>query len=60
MRPRLSREFAAVGGAEWSVRLHEGQVTVSGTHGDREARLAEGIAAAVHGVRCVIVRRKLR
>lgn len=52
---RLSQEFAAVGFAGWSVSSHEGQVTVSGTHGDSEARLAEVMASTAHGVRRVVV-----
>lgn len=55
IRRHLRHEFAAVGFAGWSVSSHEGQVTVSGTHDDREARLAEVMAAAVHGVRRVVV-----
>ncbi len=55
IRRRLSHDFAAVGFGGWSVSSHEGQVTVSGTNGDHEARLAEVMASTVHGVRRVVV-----
>ena len=55
IRRRLTREFAELGRARWAVSVAEGQVTVSGTRGKREARLAEGMASAVPGVRRVVV-----
>jgi CBS domain-containing protein len=55
IRRRLTREFAELGLARWAVSVAEGQVTVSGTRGRREAELAEGMASAVPGVRRVVV-----
>lgn len=55
IRRRLTREFAELGRARWGLSVVEGQVTVTGTRGKREARLAEGMASAVPGVRRVVV-----
>lgn len=55
IRRHLTREFASLGRAHWSVSVTEGQVTVSGTNGGREARLAQVMASAVPGVRRVVV-----
>ncbi|KRE52566.1 HPP family protein [Phycicoccus sp. Soil748] len=55
IRRHLTREFAELGRARWVVSVNEGQVTVSGTRGKREARLAEVMASAVAGVRRVVV-----
>ncbi|KQU68807.1 CBS domain-containing protein [Phycicoccus sp. Root101] len=55
IRRHLTREFAALGRARWSVSVAEGEVTVSGTRGGREARLAQVMASAVAGVRRVVV-----
>lgn len=55
IRRHLTREFAALGRARWSVSVTEGQVTVAGTRGGREARLAQVMASAVPGVRRVVV-----
>lgn len=55
IRRNLTREFAALGRARWSVSVAEGEVTVSGTRGGREARLAQVMASAVAGVRRVVV-----
>ncbi|WP_406830706.1 CBS domain-containing protein [Pedococcus sp. KACC 23699] len=55
IRRHLTREFAALGRARWSVSVAEGEVTVTGTRGGREARLAHVMASAVPGVRRVVV-----
>ena len=55
IRRQLTREFAAVGRTGWSISVREGDVTVSGAQGDREARLAEVMASAVPGVRRVVI-----
>lgn len=55
IRRHLTREFAELGRARWSVSVAEGEVTVAGTKGGREARLAQVMASAVPGVRRVVV-----
>lgn len=55
IRRHLTREFASVGRAGWSISVREGDVTVSGTRGGREARLAQVMASAVAGVRRVVI-----
>lgn len=55
IRRHLNQEFASLGRARWSVSVTEGQVTVSGTKGGRESRLAQVMASAVPGVRGVVV-----
>lgn len=55
IRRRLTREFAALGRARWSVSVAEGEVTVAGTRGVREARLAQVMASAAPGVRRVVI-----
>ncbi|MEO5983318.1 MAG: CBS domain-containing protein [Pedococcus sp.] len=55
IRRHLTREFASVGRAGWSISVREGQVTVSGTRSGRESRLAQVMASAVPGVRSVVI-----
>jgi CBS domain-containing protein len=55
IRRHLTREFAELGRSRWSVSVVEGEVTVAGARGGREARLAQVMASAVPGVRRVVV-----
>lgn len=55
IRRHLTHEFASLGRAGWSVSVTDGEVTVAGTRGGREARLAQVMASAVPGVRRVVL-----
>ncbi len=55
IRRRLTREFASAGRTGWSLSVRDGDVTVSGVQGGREARLAQVMASAVPGVRRVVI-----